>query len=171
MSPRNRTIQDDVVIQAAWRAILQRGTANVRIADVAAESGLAAATLIKRFGTRDAPLDAVADMLIAQLRHSRLDSIAISDHLRFFIAHPAKSPAYATAFRARIGGHLAEMVEAGELPPHDIAYMADRIHTYLFGVATSHVLALSRSHVPELAQLLPYLFSAFETGGSEYEQP
>jgi AcrR family transcriptional regulator len=50
--PRPRTIDDDAVLDAADRIVERGGPAAVTFASVAAEVGLAPATLVQRFGTK-----------------------------------------------------------------------------------------------------------------------
>ena len=50
--PRRRTIDDDAVLDAADRIVERGGPAAVTFASVAAEVGLAPATLVQRFGTK-----------------------------------------------------------------------------------------------------------------------
>ena len=64
MSPRPRTIPDADVLAAAIRAIWRLGPANVTLADVAREAGLAPATLVQRFGSKRGLLLAVAKMSV-----------------------------------------------------------------------------------------------------------
>lgn len=50
--PRPRTASDESILGAAFRVISRLGPAKVTLADVAAEAGLAAATLVLRFGSK-----------------------------------------------------------------------------------------------------------------------
>lgn len=50
--PRPRTASDVSILDAAFRVIVRLGPANVTLADVAREAGLAAATLVQRFGSK-----------------------------------------------------------------------------------------------------------------------
>lgn len=50
--PRPRTASDESILGAAFRAISRLGPAKATLADVAAEAGLAAATLVQRFGSK-----------------------------------------------------------------------------------------------------------------------
>src|SRR5688572_25100359 len=52
MSPRPRTTPDADVLTAAERALARVGPARLTLADVAAEAGLAPATLLQRFGSK-----------------------------------------------------------------------------------------------------------------------
>ncbi|MGE3275288.1 MAG: TetR/AcrR family transcriptional regulator [Vicinamibacterales bacterium] len=60
MSPRRKTASDDEILEAAARVLARVGPAQLRLADVAAEVGLAPATLIQRFETKRGLLLAVA---------------------------------------------------------------------------------------------------------------
>lgn len=60
MSPRRKTASDDEILQAAARVLARLGPTHLRLADVAAEVGLAPATLIQRFETKRGLLLAVA---------------------------------------------------------------------------------------------------------------
>jgi AcrR family transcriptional regulator len=50
--PRPRTASDESILDAAFRVIARLGPAKVTLADVAQEAGLAAATLVQRFGSK-----------------------------------------------------------------------------------------------------------------------
>ena len=50
--PRSKTLSDEQVLDAAARVLLRLGPARFTLADVAAESGLAPATLLQRFGSK-----------------------------------------------------------------------------------------------------------------------
>jgi len=52
MSPRRRTLDDDKIFHAVRRAIGRAGPDKLTLGDVAAEVGLAPATLIQRFGSK-----------------------------------------------------------------------------------------------------------------------
>lgn len=60
MSPRTRTASDEDILDAVARAILRVGPMALRLADVAEEIGLAPATLLQRFRSKQALLQAVA---------------------------------------------------------------------------------------------------------------
>lgn len=60
MSPRTRTASDDQILDAAARVILRLGPSALRLADVAEEIGLAPATLLQRFTSKQQLLQAVA---------------------------------------------------------------------------------------------------------------
>jgi AcrR family transcriptional regulator len=52
MSPRSRTIADSEILEATGRALQQVSPAQLTLAAVAAEAGLAPATLLQRFGSK-----------------------------------------------------------------------------------------------------------------------
>ena len=58
--PRPRTATDASVLEAAFRAVSRLGPVRLTLADVAAECGLAPATLIQRFGSKRGLLLALA---------------------------------------------------------------------------------------------------------------
>ncbi|HJU66458.1 MAG TPA: helix-turn-helix domain-containing protein [Gemmatimonadaceae bacterium] len=60
MSPRPRTVPDEVILEATARVIGRLGPARFTLADVGAEVGLSAATLVQRFGTKRGLLLALA---------------------------------------------------------------------------------------------------------------
>ncbi len=65
MSPRTKTLTDDDVLEAAGRVIGKVGPNRLTLAAVAAEVGLAPATLLQRFGSKRALLLAVAEQAAA----------------------------------------------------------------------------------------------------------
>ena len=52
MAGRSRTVSDADILTATGRAISRAGAARLTLADVAAEAGLAAPTLVQRFGSK-----------------------------------------------------------------------------------------------------------------------
>src|SRR5512141_2548614 len=102
MSPRKRSVTDQHVIAAAARAALRHGTEHVRLTDVAPASGLAAPTLVQRFGSREGLLEAIGHHFTAEVTAAfdlpagselaaltiALSRLAILEHLRFFAARP-----------------------------------------------------------------------------------
>jgi AcrR family transcriptional regulator len=62
MVTRTRTIPDTAVLEAAHRAITRLGPNDCTLADIAAEAGLAAPTLVQRFGSKRRLLVALAQM-------------------------------------------------------------------------------------------------------------
>src|SRR5262249_26249581 len=62
MSPRPRTVSDADLLTAAGRAVSRVGPARLTLADVAAEAGVAPATLVQRFGSKRGLLLALVRM-------------------------------------------------------------------------------------------------------------
>ncbi|HVE80166.1 MAG TPA: helix-turn-helix domain-containing protein, partial [Gemmatimonadaceae bacterium] len=60
MSPRPRTISDADILAAAYRVMSRVGPTQLTLAAIAREAGLAAATLIQRFGSKRALLLALS---------------------------------------------------------------------------------------------------------------
>jgi AcrR family transcriptional regulator len=58
---RPRTVSDQSILEAVGRAVSRLGPAAVGVRDVAAESGLAASTLMQRFGSRQQLLRSFAE--------------------------------------------------------------------------------------------------------------
>jgi AcrR family transcriptional regulator len=58
---RPRTVSDEAILEAVGRAVSRVGPAAVGVRDIAAESGLAASTLIQRFGSRQQLLRSYAE--------------------------------------------------------------------------------------------------------------
>ncbi len=63
MSPRPRTVDDNTILEAAFRVISKIGPDRVTLADVGAEAGLSAATLVQRFGSK-------RELMLSILRHA-----------------------------------------------------------------------------------------------------
>src|SRR5919204_6661796 len=66
--PRTRT--DDELLDAAFRAVGAVGPARLTLADVAAEAGVAPATLVQRFGSKRALLVAAAARAAQRAAHA-----------------------------------------------------------------------------------------------------
>lgn len=64
---RPRTVADDAVLDAAARAIAAAGPSGVTLAGVAAECGLAPATLVQRFGSKRGLIVALVERGVAQV--------------------------------------------------------------------------------------------------------
>lgn len=63
MSPRPRTVDDPTILEAALRVLSRIGPERLTLADVGAEAGLSAATLVQRFGSK-------RDLMLSLLRHA-----------------------------------------------------------------------------------------------------
>lgn len=154
MTPRPRSTPDDLVIQAAARVLTRRGTEHMRLADVAVESGLAPATLVQRFGSREGILDRVGRTFVAAIddafhppapHHLARMAMALANldmvtHLRFFSARPFHAPAYSLELRKQIAFALNKAVEQGELPPCPVADLARDIQLAYYGLVTAAIL-------------------------------
>jgi AcrR family transcriptional regulator len=66
--PRPRTLTNDQILEATGRVIERVGPANLTLARVAAEVGLAAPTLVQRFGSRRGLLLAYAEHTVHAVR-------------------------------------------------------------------------------------------------------
>ena len=78
MSPRPRSASNSDILEGAARAVSRLGAARLTLADVAAEVGLAPATLLQRFGSKRALLLALADHGVAAL-DDRLEMLLASN--------------------------------------------------------------------------------------------
>ena len=81
MSPRLKTATDAEVLEAAIRAISRIGPARLTLAHVAAEAGLAPATLVQRFGSK-------RGLLLAVSRHGARQNRADFERARASAASP-----------------------------------------------------------------------------------
>lgn len=63
MSPRPRTVDDYTILEAATRVMSRIGPERLTLADVGAEAGLSAATLVQRFGSK-------RNLMLSILRHA-----------------------------------------------------------------------------------------------------
>jgi AcrR family transcriptional regulator len=80
MTPRPRTASDADLLMAAARAVSRVGPARLTLADVAAEAGVAPATLMQRFGSK-------RGLLLALAREGTTAAATEMAHLRS--AHPS----------------------------------------------------------------------------------
>ncbi|MGQ0561803.1 MAG: TetR/AcrR family transcriptional regulator [Gemmatimonadota bacterium] len=151
MCPRPRTLSDADLLQIALRVVDERGAEATRLADVAAASGLAPATLLQRFGSRAALLDAISELLLEQVRPAfaacgqaglaalrlGLASLPAGRHVIFLAARPAGAAAYSLELRKQIAFALAAAVEQGELPHGEVAALARRIQIEFYGLTVA----------------------------------
>ncbi len=63
MSPRPRTVDDATILDAAIRVLSRIGSERLTLADVGAEAGLSAATLVQRFGSK-------RELMLSLMRHA-----------------------------------------------------------------------------------------------------
>jgi AcrR family transcriptional regulator len=156
MAGRPRTHSDDALLDATFRAVGAVGPAQLTLADVAREAGVAPATLVQRFGSKrellvaaatrsaaragtalpdggDAPVDALVDGLVALTGLTR-DPAAFANHLALLqldLADPelrAHAAAHARGLRRAIRRLLDAAVAQGELAPRDTRALADAVH-------------------------------------------
>jgi AcrR family transcriptional regulator len=66
--PRPRTISDEAILEALTRVVSRDGPAQLTVAAVASEAGIAPATLIQRFGSRRAMLLALHEHDASRMR-------------------------------------------------------------------------------------------------------
>jgi AcrR family transcriptional regulator len=153
---RPRTRSDDELLDAAVRAIGAVGPHRLTLADVAAEAGVAPATLVHRFGSKRALLLALArraasraaavfppagDDPLAALAHGLValgapvaDPDAFANHLAFLqldLADDelrAHATRHARAVRRAIGRLLDAAVVAGQLAPCDTRALASAVY-------------------------------------------
>lgn len=151
MSPRPKRVSDEELIRTAAAVVAERGASHTRFGDVAAASGLAASTLVQRFGTLDALLRALGPVFVAELGSAfarpaasavarlaaALERIAATAHLRFLLARPAAAADYSLELRKHIAFCLAAAVERGELPHGDVARQARQIQLGFYGRLTA----------------------------------
>jgi AcrR family transcriptional regulator len=157
--PRTRT--DDELLDAAFRAVGAVGPARLTLGDVAAEAGVAPATLVQRFGSKrallvaaaaraaqraqhalppagDAPLAALADGLVA-LTEPVHDPAAFANHLALLQLDLADAElrrlavAHARGLRRAIRALLDAAVENGDLEACDTKALADTVHATFHG--------------------------------------
>ena len=154
MSPRAKRIPDADIVLAAARVVAERGAHRTRLADVAAATGLAAATLVQRFGSREALLRAIGDGFAARIIEvfaarmpshlarieGALEQLGAEGHLAFLLANSASAPAYSLELRKQIAFALDAAVQAGELAPCEIALHARRLQCAFYGSATAGLL-------------------------------
>jgi AcrR family transcriptional regulator len=109
MSPRPRTVTDGQILEATGRIIGRLGPARFTLADVAAEIGLAPATLVQRFGSKRGLMLALAG-----------SSVEFVDacFARIRDANPAPLAALRVA-----ATHMASMVESPESLANHLAFL------------------------------------------------
>ena len=109
MTPRPRTVSDAQILEAAGRVIGRLGPSRFTLADVAADVGLAAATLVQRFGSKRG--------LMLALAASAVDSVDAC-----FAAIRAAHRSPLAALRAA-ATHMASMVESPESLANHLAFL------------------------------------------------
>lgn len=143
MSPRRKYILDADVLQHVGELLLERGAAAVTFAEVSKRCGLAAPTLVQRFGTREAMLAAVMEVIrgriIEAFAHTRQGASPLAE-LRAALqtlARPAVLEALDAAasheLRKQISYALIAAVDRGELPRCDVASFARVLQIAFYG--------------------------------------
>ena len=153
--PRPRTVSDDAVLDAAADQIGRVGPARLTLAHVAAQSGLAPATLVQRFGSKRGLLLALARRPVdfgallpaapdaaaairsglARLAEAVREPDALANNLAFLqldLADPdfrAAAIAHFVALRERLAAIVALAVDRGELAGADPARLAEALVT------------------------------------------
>jgi AcrR family transcriptional regulator len=109
MSPRPRETSDDAILQAVARVISRVGPARLTLAQVAAEVGVAPATLLQRFGSKRGLLLALARQgaaatgrEYAAIREAHPSPLAALFALADCMAHMAATP-------EELANHLASL--------------------------------------------------------------
>src|SRR5262245_61149963 len=98
MSPRPRATSDDAIIGAAARAVSRVGPARLTLAHVAAELGIAPATIVQRFGSKRGLLLALARLgtsagaECAALRAAHVSPLAALDAITTCYARMVSTP-------------------------------------------------------------------------------
>jgi AcrR family transcriptional regulator len=129
MSPRPRTASDDEILAAAARAIGRVGPHRLTLADVAAECGLAPATLVQRFGSR-------RGLLLAVAGH---DAGRVGDELA---ALAAAYPSPLDALHAYAGRMAGMAASPGELANHLAFLQLDLTDPDFHALALRHARAV-----------------------------
>ena len=151
MCARPRRVADYDLMNAALQVVIERGADQTRLADVAAASGLAPATLVQRFGSREGLLEAVAEAFLHDLRatfqssslspmenlSAGLASLVARGHLGFVTTRPIVASIWSLELRKQLAFCLIAAVEQGELPHGDVAALARRIQIAFYGAATA----------------------------------
>jgi AcrR family transcriptional regulator len=151
--PRPRSITDDQLLDAAGRVLLRRGASAFTIADVAAEAGIAPATVLQRYTSKynlllaygrrateraGRPFDQVEAAGLSPLAALWQVLFALAEGLEqgldvgiSLLAEDMRDPAlreaaaaHARVVEERLCGALARAMAAGELPPGDAAALA-----------------------------------------------
>lgn len=106
MSPRPRTVDDCTILEAAFLVLGRLGPERLTLADVGAEAGLSAATLVQRFGSK-------REMLLCLSRHG-----TEADDVRFKRAMTSNASPLESLFAAamdRVGSTDSPVVQSNRL--------------------------------------------------------
>ncbi|MEV6344385.1 TetR/AcrR family transcriptional regulator [Actinoplanes sp. NPDC051851] len=147
---RPRTVSDAAILAAAAHAVGQAGPANVTLAQIGDRVGLTAAALLRRFGSKDGlllavardaveavparlaaarsaerPVAALIDILVAMAGTVR-NATEFANHLAFLLTDLSApefqqiTRRYAAAVETVISAVLQAAIEAGELNPERV---------------------------------------------------
>jgi AcrR family transcriptional regulator len=158
---RHPIASEGQVVDAAVRVISRRGLAQLTLAEVASEAGLAAPTLIQRFGSKRGLLLAIARksegriaQQFASVESSPLEALVdglagmagptqtpgeIANHLSFLqldLTDPefrALAQAHSRAFQRAVAVLLEQAVAAGEIPSGDTDQLAHSVQVAFSG--------------------------------------
>jgi AcrR family transcriptional regulator len=145
MSPRPRTASDADLLAAAGRAVSRVGPSRLTLADVAAEAGVAPATLVQRFGSKRGLLLALA----------REGSGAVADQMA---ALRAADPSPLAALRA-VADCMTQMAPSPEELANHLAFLVIDLTDPEFH---RHALEHARAFQAELNALLDAAVAAGE---------
>jgi AcrR family transcriptional regulator len=144
MCPRPRETTDDAILEATSRAIARHGPARLTLAHVAAEVGVAPATLVQRFGSKRGLLLALARLGTASTAHQ---------YAALRAAHPTPLAALFA-----VGDCMAGMAPTPEALANHLAFLHIDLTDPDF-----HHLALEQSRAAQ-AEVRSLLDAAVEAG-------
>jgi AcrR family transcriptional regulator len=130
--PRPKTVPDRAVVAATARVLLRLGPTRFTLADVASEVGLAPATLLQRFGSKQGLLLAFAQLSAAQ---------AAEPFERSARAHPRALAALRAALREASGGLHTRQEVANSLQ----VLLADLTDEAMRAAAANHARTTQRA--------------------------
>jgi AcrR family transcriptional regulator len=150
--PRPRTTSNPEILDAVIRVVSRVGPARLTLADIAAEAGLAAPTLLQRFGSKRGLLLEVARQAAEQLPEQ-------FDRARQAQASPLEALLHAL-------GAAASMLQTPEEVSNHLAFLQmDLADPEFHASALEHALAMRE----EIAALLHEAISAGELSGCDAE--
>jgi AcrR family transcriptional regulator len=147
--PRLRRVHDTAIIHAAAAIVAARGAHNTRLSDISAACGLAPATLVQRFGTLDALLDAVGESYVQQIQQlpetipdlpAALAQIDMVRHLAFFAARAPTPAPWSRALTKTLAYALSHALAQREIAPLDVAATSHRLKIALLGYLSAALL-------------------------------
>jgi AcrR family transcriptional regulator len=142
MAGRPRTVSDQAILAATGRAIARHGPARLTLAGVAAEAGLAAPTLIQRFGSK-------RGLLLAFARHGAQAAGATAG------AAAAAAPSPAAGLVDGLVALAAGVASPEELAHHVAMLQIDLVDPDFRVAALEHDRAVREALRPAAAALAP----------------